>query len=111
MSLLRIALAGEGGQGVQSVAEILAEAGYKENQQTIYIPVRSPLLGKSLLVSFPPVTKMFQFTGSRSSCPIYSGKGDRGSPLPGSPIRISTDRCSLTAPRGVSPLAASFFAS
>jgi 2-oxoglutarate ferredoxin oxidoreductase subunit gamma len=38
MSLLRIALAGEGGQGVQSVAEILAEAGYKENQQTIYIP-------------------------------------------------------------------------
>lgn len=38
MSLLRIALAGEGGQGVQSVAEILAEAAYNENQQAIYIP-------------------------------------------------------------------------
>ena len=38
MSLIRIALAGEGGQGVQSVAEILAEAAYNENKQTIYIP-------------------------------------------------------------------------
>jgi len=38
MSLIRIALAGEGGQGVQSVAEILAEAAYNENRQTIYIP-------------------------------------------------------------------------
>jgi 2-oxoglutarate ferredoxin oxidoreductase subunit gamma len=38
MSLLKIALAGEGGQGVQSVAEILAEAAYNENKQTIYIP-------------------------------------------------------------------------
>ena len=27
------------------------------------IPFRSPLLRKSLLLSFPPVTKMFQFTG------------------------------------------------
>ena len=38
MSLLRIALAGEGGQGVQSVAEILAEAAYNSDQQAIYIP-------------------------------------------------------------------------
>lgn len=38
MSLIKIALAGEGGQGVQSVAEILTEAAYNENQQTIYIP-------------------------------------------------------------------------
>ncbi|MEN6463071.1 MAG: 2-oxoacid:acceptor oxidoreductase family protein [Syntrophomonas sp.] len=38
MALTRIALAGEGGQGVQSVAEILAEAAYHENKQTIYIP-------------------------------------------------------------------------
>jgi 2-oxoglutarate ferredoxin oxidoreductase subunit gamma len=38
MSLIRIALAGEGGQGVQAVAEILAEAAYNENKQTIYIP-------------------------------------------------------------------------
>ena len=27
-------------------------------------PVRSPLLGESFLLSFPPVTEMFQFTGS-----------------------------------------------
>ncbi|MGI5911943.1 MAG: 2-oxoacid:acceptor oxidoreductase family protein [Syntrophomonadaceae bacterium] len=38
MALLRIALAGEGGQGVQSVAEILAESAYNEGKQTIYIP-------------------------------------------------------------------------
>ena len=38
MPLLRIALAGEGGQGVQSIAEILAEAAYNTNQQAIYIP-------------------------------------------------------------------------
>ncbi|NLT21275.1 MAG: ketoisovalerate oxidoreductase [Syntrophomonadaceae bacterium] len=38
MALVRIALAGEGGQGVQSVAEILAEAAYDEGKQTIYIP-------------------------------------------------------------------------
>jgi 2-oxoglutarate ferredoxin oxidoreductase subunit gamma len=38
MSLVRIALAGEGGQGVQSIAEILAEAAYNTNQQALYIP-------------------------------------------------------------------------
>ena len=38
MSLTRIALAGEGGQGVQSIAEILVEAAYNQNQQTLYIP-------------------------------------------------------------------------
>ena len=38
MALIRIALAGEGGQGVQSIAEILAEAAYNEEKQTIYIP-------------------------------------------------------------------------
>ena len=30
------------------------------------IPVRSPLLRKSLLLSFPAVTKMFQFTAFAS---------------------------------------------
>ena len=38
MALIKIALAGEGGQGVQSVAEIIAEAAYNEKKQTIYIP-------------------------------------------------------------------------
>lgn len=35
---IKIALAGEGGQGVQSIAEILAEAANKQGKKTIYIP-------------------------------------------------------------------------
>ena len=31
-------------------------------------PFRSPLLGKSLLLSLPPATKMFQFAGFARSC-------------------------------------------
>ncbi|MGI6512811.1 MAG: ketoisovalerate oxidoreductase [Syntrophomonadaceae bacterium] len=38
MRLVRVVLAGEGGQGVQSAAEIMAEAAYEEGKQTIYIP-------------------------------------------------------------------------
>ncbi len=38
MRLVRVVLAGEGGQGVQSVAEIMAEAAYEEGKQAIYIP-------------------------------------------------------------------------
>lgn len=34
----KIALAGEGGQGVQSVAEILAEAANQQGREAIYIP-------------------------------------------------------------------------
>ncbi|MBR5328811.1 MAG: 2-oxoacid:acceptor oxidoreductase family protein [Firmicutes bacterium] len=36
--LKRIMLAGEGGQGVQSVAMILSEASYKNGKQVMYIP-------------------------------------------------------------------------
>jgi 2-oxoglutarate ferredoxin oxidoreductase subunit gamma len=38
MARVRIALGGEGGQGVQSVAKILVEAAYKENKNVLYIP-------------------------------------------------------------------------
>ncbi len=31
-------------------------------------PVRSPLLRKSIFLSFPPVTEMFQFTGLAATC-------------------------------------------
>lgn len=34
----KIALAGEGGQGVQSVADILVEAAYEEGKEALYIP-------------------------------------------------------------------------
>ena len=37
-------------------------------------PVRSPLLTESRLISFPPVTEMFQFPGSLLA-PMYSVKG------------------------------------
>lgn len=35
---IKIILAGEGGQGVQSVAEIIAEAAYEEGREALYIP-------------------------------------------------------------------------
>ena len=35
-------------------------------------PVRSPLLRVSLLISFPPLTEMSHFSGSRSLYPMYS---------------------------------------
>jgi len=35
---IKIVLAGEGGQGVQSVAEIIAEAANEEGKQALYIP-------------------------------------------------------------------------
>ncbi|KAB2952994.1 ketoisovalerate oxidoreductase [Heliorestis acidaminivorans] len=37
-NLVKIALAGEGGQGVQSVAEILVEAANEEGKEALYIP-------------------------------------------------------------------------
>lgn len=37
-NLVRIALAGEGGQGVQSVAEIISEAANEEGKEALYIP-------------------------------------------------------------------------
>ena len=35
-------------------------------------PVRSPLLRESRLISFPPVTEMFQFTGFASNTYVFS---------------------------------------
>ena len=36
------------------------------------LPVRSPLLGESRLISVPPVTEMFQFTGFASHAYLFS---------------------------------------
>lgn len=38
MARTKIVLAGEGGQGVQSIAKILVEAGYEAGKQVLYIP-------------------------------------------------------------------------
>ena len=54
---------------------------------------------------------MFQFPESRLSEAIYSLQDTWSLLQVGSPIRTSTDRCMLTAPRRISLFAASFFAS
>jgi 2-oxoglutarate ferredoxin oxidoreductase subunit gamma len=38
MARTKIVLAGEGGQGVQSIAKILVEAGYEADKKVLYIP-------------------------------------------------------------------------
>lgn len=37
-TLIKIAIAGEGGQGVQAIGDILAEAGNEEGKEALYIP-------------------------------------------------------------------------
>ena len=68
-------------------------------------PFRSPLLGGSLLFSFPPATWMFRFAGFASV--------PRRMPclrMAGCPIRVSADLWLLAPPRGISLPAAPFFA-
>ena len=68
-------------------------------------PVRSPLLGESLLLSLPAGTKMFQFPAFASASQMS------GSLLTGCPIRISTGQWVFAPNRGFSQLITSFFAS
>src|SRR5262245_63705464 len=64
-------------------------------------PLRSPLLGESRLISFPPPTEMFQFSGF----PTLRSADLR---LLGYPIRISPAQSLLAAPRSFSQLSTSF---
>ena len=68
-------------------------------------PVRSPLLGVSLLFSLPPGTKMFQFPGFASAISRYQVFN-----LLGCPIRKSADQRSFAPTRGLSQLITSFIA-
>ncbi len=69
-------------------------------------PFRSLLLGESLLVSFPPPTKMFQFRGF----PLpYGSTMDSVESTVRSLIRVSPVLNLHAATRGVSLLAAPFF--
>ena len=68
-------------------------------------PVRSPLLGESLLFSLPTGTKMFQFPAFASVI-----DGWHAFSMPGCPIRISADQGSFAPPRGFSQLITSFVA-
>ena len=68
-------------------------------------PVRSPLLGESLLFSLPAGTKMFQFPAFASLILEIPGS------LPvGCPIRKSTHQRPFAPTRGLSQLIASFIA-
>ena len=68
-------------------------------------PVRSPLLGESRLLSFPPGNEMFQFPGLASSCE------DNGAHAPlGCPIRVSRDYGLCAAPPRLSQLTTPFIA-
>ena len=68
-------------------------------------PVRSPLLGVSLLFSLPPGTKMFQFPGFASAM-----SGCRACSPAGCPIRKSADQWPFAPTRGLSQLVTSFIA-
>ena len=70
------------------------------------LPVRSPLLGESRLISFPPGTEMFHFPGF-----ALSEESDTDHSVPGCPIRKSTDQRLLATPRGLSQPSTSFIAS
>ncbi len=60
------------------------------------VPVRSPLLGESRLMSFPPVTEMFQFTGFARYTYGFSAPYSRSCGFPHSEIAGSKVVCHLT---------------
>ena len=68
------------------------------------LPFRSPLLGESLLFSFPVGNEMFQF-------PTFAPRLPAVSLLMGYPIRVSADRFVFANPRSFSQLVTPFFAS
>ena len=75
------------------------------------LPVRSPLLGESLLFSPPEVTKMFQFTsfastpyGFRCRCPDTTRDGFPHSEIPGSKLVWQLPEAYRSLPRLSSPL-------
>ena len=59
------------------------------------IRFRSPLLTESRLISIPPVTEMFQFTGFALSTYVFSGKYRRSGGFPHSEIFGSKHICRL----------------
>ena len=68
-------------------------------------PVRSPLLGESRLLSFPPGNEMFQFPGLASACADNAARAALGFP-----IRTSRDHGLCAAPPRLSQLTTSFIA-
>ena len=90
--------------GLQGTARRIAPA-YPALLRFGLLPLRSPLLGESRLISSPPGNWMFRFPGFAPASLRVSGPKPEG--LPHSDSHGSMDG----APRhGVSPLPASFFA-
>ena len=82
-------------------------AGALPQQRFGLFPGRSPLLGESLLFSFPAGTKMFQFP-ALASPPLRRCRPFRPA---GCPIRKSADHRIFAPTRGLSQLITSFIAS
>jgi hypothetical protein len=59
-------------------------------------PFRSPLLRESRLISIPPVTEMFQFTGFAPNTYVFSAGYSRSCGFPHSEITGSKVVCHLT---------------
>ena len=74
-------------------------------------PVRSPLLGESRLISFPPGTEMFQFPGLTSIHLCIQRRMIGHDPDRVSPFGNPRIKAYLAAPRGLSQLTTSFVAS
>jgi hypothetical protein len=75
------------------------------------IPVRSPLLGESLLISFPPGTEMFHFPGLALTDLCIQPEVIRCYPDRVPPFGNPRVKACLTAHRGLSQPSTSFFAS
>ena len=74
------------------------------------IPVRSPLLGESQLLSFPGVTEMVHFSPLALSCLFYSAGSFPTLLGKGCPIRKSPSLRLFAPTRGLSQLTTSFIA-
>ena len=74
------------------------------------LPFRSPLLRKSMFLSFPPATQMFHFTGF-PSMRYGLAHGYMRCTHVGFPIQISAALWIFAPPRGFSQLITSFFGS
>ena len=68
------------------------------------VPVRSPLLRESRLISFPAGTEMFQFPGFASEHAYVFRYDGWLSPATGFPIRKSPDQRLCCTPRSLSQL-------
>ena len=93
-------------QSCNTLDTTLAGLAYREFR---LIPLRSPLLGESHLLSFPPGTEMVHFPGLAT--PSYGFRWrSQGLPLRGCPIRKSSGQSLFAAHRGLSQLTTSFIA-